>query len=96
MVYLPNAITPTRSDGINDFISLPEAVRPEITNFEIMIFDRWGEIIFATTDVNFVWDGTINGKPVENGVYVYLMHYTPKSSEPTNKPVTKRGTITVL
>ena len=96
VVYLPNAITPTRSDGINDYISLPEAVRPELTNFEILIFDRWGEIIFASTDVDFVWDGTCNGKPVENGVYVYLMRYTPKSNEPTGKPVTKRGSITVL
>ena len=93
MVYLPNVITPTRSDGVNDYLSIPEAVRPEIQAFEIMIFDRWGEIIFATTDVNFVWDGTNGkGKLVTNAVYNYLMHYTP----PTGKPVTKRGTITVL
>lgn len=93
MVYLPNVITPTRSDGVNDCLSIPEAVRPEIQAFEIMIFDRWGEIIFATTDVNFVWDGTNGkGKLVTNAVYNYLMHYTP----PTGKPVTKRGTITVL
>lgn len=92
IVYLPNAITPTRADGLNDKLSIPEAVREEINDFEIMIFDRWGEIIFATTDKHFVWDGTVNGRPVENGVYVYLMHYTP----PTGKPVVKRGTITVL
>jgi len=92
-VYLPNVITPTRSDGLNDYLSIPEAVRPEIQDFEIMIFDRWGEIIFATTDVNFVWDGTNGkGKLVTNAVYNYLMHYTP----PTGKPVTKRGSITVL
>ena len=66
---------------------------PEILAFELTVFDRWGEIIFATTDVNFVWDGTMkNGKLVTNGVYTYLMRYTP----PTGKPVVKRGTITVL
>ena len=58
-----------------------------------MIFDRWGEIIFASTDVNFVWDGNNGkGKLVTIGVYNYLMHYTP----PSGKPVTRRGTITVL
>lgn len=96
-VYVPNAITPSRSDGVNDILFIPEAVRPEIQDFEFMIFDRWGEIIFATTDVNFVWDGTIgNGKLVTNGVYNYLMRYKPKTVDPTGKPVVKRGTITVL
>ena len=96
-VYLPSAITPTKSDGVNDILSIPEAVRPEIQDFEFMIFDRWGEIIFATTDVNFEWDGTIgNGKLVTNGVYNYLMRYKPKTVDPTGKPVVKRGTITVL
>lgn len=93
-VYLPNVITPSKADGVNDFISIPESVRSEIENFEIQVFDRWGEIIFASTDVNFVWDGTNGkGKLVMNGVYNYLMRYTPASSD---KPVVKRGTITVL
>ena len=96
-VYVPNAITPSRADGVNDILFIPEAVRPEIQDFEFMIFDRWGEIIFATTDVNFVWDGTIgDGKLVTNGVYNYLMRYKPKTVDPTGKPVVKRGTITVL
>lgn len=96
MVYLPNVITPTKSDGMNDYLSIPEAVRPEIIEFEIMVFDRWGEIIFASTDVNFVWDGTYKDKLVTNGVYNYLMRYKPKTVDPTGKPVVKRGSITVL
>ena len=92
VVYIPNVITPSRSDGLNDYISIPEAVRSEILDFEFMIFDRWGEIFFATTDVNFVWDGTYKDKLVTNGVYNYLMKYTPS----TGKPVVKRGSITVL
>lgn len=93
VVYLPNVITPSRSDGLNDYLSIPEAVRSEILDFEFLVFDRWGEIIFATTNVNFVWDGTMkNGKLVTVGVYNYLMKYTPS----TGKPVVKRGSITVL
>lgn len=92
MVYLPTAITPSRSDGINDLFSIPESVRSEISDFEILIFNRWGEIIFASTDKNFVWDGNVKGKPAVGGVYLYQMRYTPAAG----KPVVARGTVTVL
>ncbi|MBR3558764.1 MAG: gliding motility-associated C-terminal domain-containing protein [Bacteroidales bacterium] len=92
MVYLPTAITPSRSDGINDLFSIPESVRSEISDFEILIFNRWGEIIFASTDKNFVWDGNVKDKPAVGGVYLYQMRYTPAAG----KPVVARGTVTVL
>lgn len=92
MVYLPTAITPSRSDGINDLFSIPESVRSEISDFEILIFNRWGEIIFASTDKNFVWDGSVKDKPAVGGVYLYQMRYTPAAG----KPVVTRGTVTVL
>lgn len=92
IVYLPTAITPSRSDGINDLFSIPESVRSEISDFEILIFNRWGEIIFASTDKNFVWDGNVKGKPAVGGVYLYQMRYTPAAG----KPVVARGTVTVL
>lgn len=92
MVYLPTAITPSRSDGINDLFSIPESVRSEISDFEILIFNRWGEIIFASTDKNFVWDGNVKDKLAVGGVYLYQMRYTPAAG----KPVVARGTVTVL
>lgn len=92
IVYLPTAITPSRSDGINDLFSIPESVRSEISDFEILIFNRWGEIIFASTDKNFVWDGNVKDKPAVGGVYLYQMRYTPAAG----KPVVARGTVTVL
>ena len=63
-IYLSNAITPSKADGLNDNFSLPETVRNQIADFEIMIFNRWGEMVFCTsskkvqrlnTGVTVVW-----------------------------------------
>lgn len=70
-IYIPNTITPN-GDGINDFFA---ASTINVVQFEIYIFDRWGEQLFHSTDKRFQWDATIDGKPVEDGVYVYKVHY---------------------
>jgi gliding motility-associated-like protein len=44
-------------------------------NYELSIFNRWGEIIFLSTDPNAPWDGTYKGQLVENGIYYYYIVY---------------------
>lgn len=67
--FVPNAFTPN-GDGINDFFNV-------ITNgnqsFTLIIFNRWGQVLFQTTDPDQGWDGTYGGKPEEMGVYVYQL-----------------------
>ena len=92
VLYLPNAITPSKSDGVNDVLSLPERIQNQIADFEIMIFNRWGEMVFYSTDKGFRWSGEYDGKIFYNNVYQYLIHY----SNPYGKRFTKKGTITVL
>lgn len=54
--YAPNAFSPLNEDGINDeFKPIFSGVNPE--KYELFIFDRWGEIIFKTKDINEAWDG---------------------------------------
>jgi len=75
--YLPTAFSPN-NDGLNDYFTVFGAV-PNVQYVEKMaIFNRWGMLIFEKS--NFIaneptegWDGTLNGKPVENGVYVYAI-----------------------
>jgi gliding motility-associated-like protein len=43
------------------------------------IFNRWGEIIFETNDVNFHWDGKYEGKVIPDGAYGYKVSYITKS-----------------
>ena len=91
-LYLPNAITPSKSDGLNDIFFLPEKIQNQIADFEIMIYNRWGELVFYSTDKNFRWSGEFKGKTFHDNVYRYVIHY----SNPFGKWFTKKGTITVL
>jgi len=57
--YAPNAFTPD-SDGLNDLF-LPKGVGIDPRNYELMIFDRWGNLIWQTTTWETGWDGRANG-----------------------------------
>ena len=91
-LYLPNAITPSKSDGVNDGFFLLERMQGQIDDFEIMIFNRWGEMVFYSTDKGFCWHGEYNGKTFYDNVYQYVIHY----SNHFGKKFTTKGTVTVL
>ncbi len=76
--FLPNAFSPN-GDGENDYFSA-KGIVDEMLDFEMSIFDRWGGLLFSTTNPNFEWDGNhqLDGKIVSKGVYVYLMNYTTR------------------
>ncbi len=57
-----------------------------------MIFNRWGEMVFYSTDPGFQWNGEYKGKTFYNNVYQYVVHY----SNMFGKRFTKKGSITVL
>jgi gliding motility-associated-like protein len=63
--YLPTSFTPN-GDGINETFG---GSGVGVVDFEMRVFDRWGEIIFSTDNVATQWDGTLNGGPVPDGVY---------------------------
>lgn len=69
-VYVASAFTPN-NDGKNDNF---RAYVPNLGNGEMLIYDRWGELLYQTFDPNNEgWDGTYKGNPVQEGVYVYLI-----------------------
>ncbi|MBK9175082.1 MAG: choice-of-anchor L domain-containing protein [Flavobacteriales bacterium] len=77
-IYFPNAFTPD-GDGWNDFFG---PLGHYIEKFEMTIFDRWGQVVFTTQDMNIMWDGKVNGSgEAMTGVYVYTYraegHYFP-------------------
>lgn len=77
-IYFPNAFTPD-GDGNNDTWG---PVGHYIDEFELTIFDRWGSVVFTTTEFTKHWDGTVNGSSEpKTGVYVYkyraVGHYFP-------------------
>ncbi len=70
IIEVPNAFSPN-GDGINDEIFVLNHEVSEL--LEYTIFNRWGEIIFTTKDINGGWDGFVNGKEADMGTYVYLV-----------------------
>lgn len=66
--YIPNAFSPN-DDGKNDGFS---GKGFGIQKFRMDILDRWGNLVFSTTDVNQAWDGKLSsGEPAQIDVYVY-------------------------
>jgi gliding motility-associated-like protein len=70
-IYVPNTFTPD-GDGIND-IFIP--VGKNIASMELIIFDRWGGVLFQSNSPDMGWDGTYRGQPVKNDVYVWKVRY---------------------
>lgn len=70
-VYTPNAFSPNH-DGLNDVY---KPVSNCVHNYSFMIFDRWGEKIFETTDTEVGWNGTFKGRLCQPDVYVYVVTF---------------------
>ncbi|MBI5219271.1 MAG: gliding motility-associated C-terminal domain-containing protein [Bacteroidia bacterium] len=69
-IYAPSAFSPDQ-DGKNDvFLVFGSGIMEN--SFSLMIFDRWGEKIFESDDINKGWDGKIKGKKVQVGTYVWI------------------------
>jgi gliding motility-associated-like protein len=69
--FLPNAFTPN-GDGVND-VWLP--VGNNIGFYEMYVFDRWGGVVFHSTDPNTGWDGKLNGQDAPNDAYAYRVTF---------------------
>ena len=70
-IYIPNAFIPN-GDRFNEVFSGSFVGVKEI---EIEIFNRWGQMVYSSQDLNFEWDGTCKGKKVQNGTYVWKLTY---------------------
>lgn len=88
-IGMSTAFSPN-GDGLNDF-ALPRAWA--ITGFiEMQVFNRWGQLIFQTDDMNVGWDGTFQGKPQKSGMYAYII----RGLDESNKEIITKGYITLL
>ena len=91
-IRLPNAISPSNSDGLNDCLQLPESCLEQVESFEIKIFSRWGEMVFYSKDKNFRWYGDYKGHVERDAVYSYTIKYIDKDGIMFRM----KGAITVL
>ncbi len=73
LMYIPNAFTPN-SDGTNDCFKVYPTEDVDVLDFHIQIFDRWGNLIYESLDINFCWDGFFKGSPMNPGVYTWWLN----------------------
>ncbi|MBK7128942.1 MAG: gliding motility-associated C-terminal domain-containing protein [Crocinitomicaceae bacterium] len=93
VIYIPNAFTP---DGnlLNNEFEVVFGDYTHLVNYEIFIFNRWGQVLFHSHDPYEKWDGIYNGTLVQDGVYVYFIKLESDCFE--NPYITLRGHVTVL
>ncbi len=74
--YAPSAFTPN-NDGYNDVFQV-YGIDIEKGKFEMMIFSRWGEMVFRSEDYHYGWNGNMNGnkESCPDGTYVWKIRYT--------------------
>ena len=94
-LHIPNAFSPN-GDNSNDFFTI-NANNPNVFVEEIMILDRWGQFVYNQKGFNlgeesYYWDGTANGEPCVEGVYVYIISY--RDEENNMKKIT--GDLTLV
>lgn len=81
MMSTPNAFTPN-GDGVNDYFQLEHY---NIKSWTVSVYDRWGNMIYTSQDLNFRWDGNIQGQPAPEGVYVYYCQGLAKDNTPVER-----------
>ena len=90
-VFIPNTFTPDM-DGNNDYF-LPKITFASPNKYLIKIFNRWGNVVFESTDYTEAWDGkTKNGKPVQTGTYIYYIKFRTSNY----RDFEKTGNITLI
>ena len=91
-IFIPNVITPN-SDGKNDFF---QVIHRGLKTFELNIFNRWGNLIYSSTNPDDVWDGGVDGFYVSDGTYVWTVIALDFNNKPILDEDHSSGTLTVL
>ncbi len=89
--FIPDAFTPD-GKAPNETLDVFGAY---YSNFSMKIYNRWGEVIYATNDIEGRWDGSYKGLKVQPGVYPYVISYEALYY-PERAPVVKRGSVMVI
>ncbi len=70
-IYIPTAFSPNGNKMNDVFMAYGE----KLVDFHMYVFDRWGELIFESTDISVGWNGNYNGGEAQQGTYVYRVDY---------------------
>ncbi len=88
-IFIPTGFTPN-GDGINDVL---KPILAGIKKFDFLnVYNRWGQLIFSTTDPSKGWDGMLNGIPQPSGTYVFMA----QAINYLDKKIINKGTVVLI
>ncbi|MEM6319806.1 MAG: gliding motility-associated C-terminal domain-containing protein [Bacteroidota bacterium] len=87
-IFVPSGFTPN-GDGRNDVLYVRGVF---IETLRFIIYDRWGDKVFETTNQDVGWDGTRNGRPLSSGVFGYYLETVCRNGE----TYSKQGNVTLV
>ena len=90
LIAVPSAFTPN-GDGLNDYLYPLHAYKAQ--NLHFKVYNRYGQLVFETTDWTKKWDGTVNGVKQDPGTYVWMLQYIDGNS---GKPIAQKGTVVLI
>lgn len=98
-LYVPNAFTPN-GDNLNERFVVKHGEDCELLEYSIKIFDRWGRLIFESESARSSesWDGTFDGDPVKQGVYMFRITAKIRTVQSNDKAeiVNRQGSLVLI
>ena len=88
-LYVPNSFTPN-GDGHNDVFRVRG---PNFAIYYFAVYNRWGELMYETTDPSQGWDGYYKGNPSDPGVFGY---YVKAKCGEGSEEIFKKGNVTLI
>jgi gliding motility-associated-like protein len=88
-MYIPNTFTPN-GDGYNDLFKVRG---PDFAVFYFAVYNRWGQLLFETTDATQGWDGMFKGKMADPGVFGY---YVKAKCSDASEEIFRKGNVTLI
>jgi gliding motility-associated-like protein len=89
-LHIPNAFSPN-GDGLNDYFGINSSLTAQ---FHMQVFNRWGDLMFDSDDVDEKWDGSWKGKNQEIGTYFWIIRYSDIVFPDVEK--VRQGTVTLV
>ncbi|MCX6234036.1 MAG: gliding motility-associated C-terminal domain-containing protein [Bacteroidetes bacterium] len=95
VIFVPNAFTPN-GDGLNEEFMAICLKEGGINDFHMMVYNRWGQLLFESHEIDEGWDGTLNNTLLPSGVYIYKITYKVELDFGVFDNVVLKGPLTLL
>ena len=95
LIYMPNGFSPN-DDGVNDCYRGYTAANTELLEYQLLIFDRWGNHMFETNDINGCWDGTFRGKTMNPAVFGWFITAKAVRCDGQVLDIFREGDVTII